>query len=180
MKKTIHKCIQTFDRYPLLLRVLILSGILSAVFWIWYLACWSRLKAELSSTSKKINTIQVILPSLEQRLLSLEKNPNQQTENDRQLKKRDPKSTLISLMSLNHNLSLLEFQGSSMDDTDPNKKLGSTGLVVRFTGDYFSTMDYLRSMEDSPLEIFWDKLDYRVINYPLAEISMHLHLMNNL
>jgi hypothetical protein len=40
-------------------------------------------------------------------------------------------------------------------------------------------MAYLKAIEKLPLEIFWDKIEYQVTNYPMAEILIHIHLVED-
>lgn len=47
------------------------------------------------------------------------------------------------------------------------------GLAITFTGNYLGTVNYLEALEALPWAIVWDKLDYQVKNYPMAEITIH-------
>ena len=39
-------------------------------------------------------------------------------------------------------------------------------MIIKFQGDYFSTMNYLQAIESLPWRISWDRLEYKVIEYP--------------
>lgn len=44
-----------------------------------------------------------------------------------------------------------------------------------FNGDYLSTYEYLRSVEDLKWMIFWDEIQYTVTQYPNAEIRLTVY-----
>lgn len=52
------------------------------------------------------------------------------------------------------------------------------GLVITFTGTYNDTVDYLEALEALPWALAWDRLDYQVKNYPLAEITLHTYTLS--
>ena len=47
-------------------------------------------------------------------------------------------------------------------------------IVLKFRGDYFSTMRYLKYIEELPWFLIYDQLDYVVTQYPTAEVSVVL------
>jgi len=47
------------------------------------------------------------------------------------------------------------------------------GLKITFVGNYADTVNYLVALEALPWAIIWDSLDYKVKNYPMAEITIH-------
>lgn len=48
------------------------------------------------------------------------------------------------------------------------------GLSITFTGNYIDTVNYLKALEALPWAIVWDSIDYRVKDYPMAEITIHV------
>lgn len=52
----------------------------------------------------------------------------------------------------------------------------SMSLVVQ--GDFFSTLDYLRSLEDLPWRVHWDSVDYKVDGYPSAETRLQVYTLS--
>jgi MSHA biogenesis protein MshJ len=48
------------------------------------------------------------------------------------------------------------------------------GLAITFAGNYTDTVNYLRALEALPWAIVWDKIDYQVKDYPMAEITIHV------
>jgi len=49
------------------------------------------------------------------------------------------------------------------------------GTELVFDGNYLSTHEYLRSLENLEWMIFWDKLQYVVTTYPNAEVRLIMH-----
>lgn len=43
--------------------------------------------------------------------------------------------------------------------------------------DYFNTVEYLKRIEAAGPGIYWDTLDYKVIEYPQAEVTVNFHTL---
>lgn len=52
------------------------------------------------------------------------------------------------------------------------------GLVIRFEGDYMSTLAYMRELESLEWEFFWDSIEFEVIEYPRGKASMTLYTLS--
>lgn len=52
------------------------------------------------------------------------------------------------------------------------------GMRVVFEGDYFSTKDFLHSLESMPWRFFWDNVEYQVIKYPRARVTITIHTLS--
>lgn len=52
------------------------------------------------------------------------------------------------------------------------------GLVIRFEGDYFSTLNYIRELEALEWEFFWENLEYEVTEYPRGRIMLTLYTLS--
>lgn len=52
------------------------------------------------------------------------------------------------------------------------------GLELRFSGNYSATLAYLKAVEAMPWSFFWDSIDYKVKNYPIAEITLRVHTLS--
>jgi hypothetical protein len=48
-------------------------------------------------------------------------------------------------------------------------------IAWTFTGDYFSTLEYLKQFDTLKWHLFWDDLSYRVSKYPQATVVIELH-----
>lgn len=52
------------------------------------------------------------------------------------------------------------------------------GLFIKLEGNYMSTLEYLKTLESLPWGFFWEKLDYEVMDYPTASISITLYTLS--
>jgi len=52
------------------------------------------------------------------------------------------------------------------------------GLVLKFEGDYMSTLQYLRELEALEWGFFWENLEYEVIEYPKGRVSITLYTLS--
>jgi len=52
------------------------------------------------------------------------------------------------------------------------------GLEIAFRGNYFDTLDYLKQLEKAGYQIFWNSLDYEVLNYPEAKITLSISVLS--
>ena len=52
------------------------------------------------------------------------------------------------------------------------------GLVIKFSGDYMSTLKYIRKLEGLSWGFFWDSLDFEVKEYPDATASITVYTLS--
>lgn len=52
------------------------------------------------------------------------------------------------------------------------------GLLVEFSGDYAATLNFLRALEGMSWQVFWDRLEYEVTDYPQARVILRLHTLS--
>ena len=52
------------------------------------------------------------------------------------------------------------------------------GLIIRFEGDYFSTLDYIRELESLEWDFFWDSMEYEVVEYPRGRVMLTLYTLS--
>lgn len=46
------------------------------------------------------------------------------------------------------------------------------GLEITFSGNFFDVVDYLKQIEKVKKRIIWDSLEYKVLKYPVAEVTL--------
>jgi MSHA biogenesis protein MshJ len=51
-------------------------------------------------------------------------------------------------------------------------------MEIQFSGDYFSTLEYMRKLEKLPWGFFWDKVEFKVKKYPQAKASIRLFTLS--
>lgn len=59
-----------------------------------------------------------------------------------------------------------------------NDELYTHSFRIEFLSDYFSTLHYLSSIEKLPWPIYWDTLEYKVLQYPKADVSITFHVLS--
>ncbi len=52
------------------------------------------------------------------------------------------------------------------------------GLIIEFQGDYFSTLKYLRFLEEITGSFFWDEIAFRQLTWPDAEVTLEIHTLS--
>ena len=52
------------------------------------------------------------------------------------------------------------------------------GLSITLSGNYFNTLNYLKSLESLPWRFNWDSIDYQVIEYPVAKTTINVYTLS--
>lgn len=52
------------------------------------------------------------------------------------------------------------------------------GLVIKFEGDYMSTLAYIQELESLEWGFFWENLEYEVIEYPRGRVAITLYTLS--
>ncbi len=52
-------------------------------------------------------------------------------------------------------------------------------ITIVLLGDYFSVLNYLRALESLGWRLFWDSMEYKVLMYPTAQITIKLHTLSS-
>ena len=61
------------------------------------------------------------------------------------------------------------------------KRISKHGMYIEIQSDYIGTVDYLTTLEKLSWNLYWDSLNYRVLQYPKANVIIKLYvLVNNL
>jgi MSHA biogenesis protein MshJ len=51
-------------------------------------------------------------------------------------------------------------------------------LQIEFTNDYFSTIYYLKRLENISSHMYWDSMEYKVVQYPKANVKIKFHVLS--
>jgi MSHA biogenesis protein MshJ len=83
---------------------------------------------------------------------------------------------LNDMLKQNHKLTLVKLESlpptTLLAEKQQHQPIYKHGLVITFTGSYSDTVHYLETLEALPWAIIWESLDYRVKNYPIAEVTI--------
>ena len=95
--------------------------------------------------------------------------------------------TLISLKSLGVAPLIVAKETEDTESAiEPEQKLTADNidnaykhrLRIEFVGDYFTTLDYLRSLEELEWGFFWDNFEYKVTEYPDARAAIEIFTLS--
>ncbi len=68
--------------------------------------------------------------------------------------------------------------GNTANETNEKSTIYKHGLQVVFEGDFFSTLRYLQALESMPWHFHWDAVDYQVLDFPRARVSIIVHTLS--
>ena len=197
MKASLIQLITKINSLSWRLRVVIFVALLIVIFIAWRSLLWSDLQQkkalitpQLKMATKELKVLQSALQAAKQHWRQQNSTLVLERKTDQMLKKNgnnlvSPKEitrVLEQLLFARHDLVLLELQNMPEKQIQPaNKKLVlyEYGIVLKFRGNYFATLRYLHNLESLAWPLFWDKLDYKVTNYPEAEVTLQLHTVSD-
>ncbi len=52
------------------------------------------------------------------------------------------------------------------------------GVVLRLTGGFVEVLEYLKVLENLPWKFYWEAIDYRVQEYPSAEVEINVYTLS--
>jgi MSHA biogenesis protein MshJ len=61
------------------------------------------------------------------------------------------------------------------DDDEASAQVFRHGVVMELRGGYMSTLRYLEALEELPWRFFFQSIDYEVLKYPEASITLTVH-----
>lgn len=66
------------------------------------------------------------------------------------------------------------------DEAAPHQtyKIYKHGVEIIFEGDFFSTLHYLQTLEDMPWRFYWDTVNYQVLEFPQARVTITIHTLS--
>jgi len=96
---------------------------------------------------------------------------------------------LTSVLERQSGLELISFQnraavplragvaGASVEE-EIDGQVFEHGLVIEFQGDFFSTLKYLRFLEEVSGSFFWDSISFRQVAWPEALVTLEIHTLS--
>lgn len=85
------------------------------------------------------------------------------------------------LLIAKNNLRMISLQTiESKDSIDPitKQKCFEHTLAIKFRGDYFATLAYMKDIAKLNWSIYWDSLNYSVTKYPEAEVTLQIRALS--
>lgn len=178
------------DQLPLVVKGVILAFALGLTFMIWYQAFWVNIQKSLATKNSQIAALKSAIPPLETQIKSLETDTQGILKTRAEIKQEASgelspikvRTMLYELLKATNDLTLIELKNMPPKEINLPQALSQTiehDIDIKFIGNYFSTMHYLQSIEKLPWKIFWDKLEYKVTKYPMAEVTLSIHTIDN-
>jgi len=183
------------NKLPLVARILILLLLLLVIYLGWYYTIWTNLQLASGQTKAAITTLNsdigMLQKQLEQLNTTLKHNkerpviapkPEIAPEQIQLISPADMRQLLGNILTNKYRLVLIKFQNLPMhviETSQLGNKIFEYGIVLQFQGDFFTTYKYLREIENLKWRLFWDKFNYKVIKYPLAEITLQIHTLSD-
>ena len=94
-------------------------------------------------------------------------------------------NALRDMLKQQGNLKLIQLEtlpaspfGESKQQDQPPVRVYQHAMKLTLQGDYFSTLTYLKSLENLPWRIHWDSIDYQVKEYPQAETRIQVYTLS--
>ncbi len=89
---------------------------------------------------------------------------------------------LHDMLKKNNGLKLLKLETlpvTTLSEPNLDKSwIYQHGLSVTLSGNYFNTLNYLKSLESLPWRFNWDTIDYQVKQYPIAETTLLVYTLS--
>ena len=93
---------------------------------------------------------------------------------------------LQSVLERQSGLELISFQNSAAvplriglaEENEVNGQVFEHGLVIEFQGDFFSTLKYLRFLEEISGSFFWDSVSFKKVAWPEALVTLEIHTLS--
>ncbi|HJO11049.1 MAG: hypothetical protein QGG67_14580 [Gammaproteobacteria bacterium] len=63
-------------------------------------------------------------------------------------------------------------------EADVSGQVYEHGLVIKFQGDFFNTLKYLRYFEEITGSFFWDEISFRQLEWPSASVTLEIHTLS--
>lgn len=87
------------------------------------------------------------------------------------------RNTMLSLVSLENQPSVALVKAGDTG-SDASMQVFKHGLHMVFEGDFLETVEYLRSLERLDANFFWESLDFQMVEYPRARISLDIYTLS--
>ncbi|MFH1334779.1 MAG: hypothetical protein ABIH77_05765 [Pseudomonadota bacterium] len=204
MKALLFKLKSTISYLTLRERIFLFAVLVMIVFFLWFLIIWRPfqkqrvsnnahllpLKQEVSLLQKELKQSQEHLSqvssttSVPQKELLQEKQKQLRQLLSKMSENLVPTNKMIEVLKdlLDGDrrltfLSLHKLPEQTLAGFGEDFKAYKHGIEIKFRGDYFSTLNYLKEIEQSKWHFFMDQLTYQVTTYPYAEITMRVHTL---
>ena len=137
----------------------------------------ARLKEKLKNLDEELSSLSVglikasELPVMLHQMLS-------QTDKLQLLSLTTLPVELVELEATNNNIESQEAEDSKSVEDVKVAQLFKHGVQVKLQGDYAATYSFMKFLEQSQWQFYWDSLDYEVKEYPKALVTLTLFTLS--
>ena len=197
-----NKLQERYDSLTTREKIIVAVALLAALWSIWDSFLYQPFASKQKSLQQQLLGINTQLESQQRILAELERSGNNDPNVDKQLKLNELKAqysrlqeqvmlgskkfvppqlmatALSDMLKQNQQLKLVKLETlpptTLLEAKQQRQPIYKHGLEITFAGNYSETVNYLETLEDLPWAIIWDRLDYKVKNYPMAEVTIRV------
>ena len=140
-------------------------------------------KAQITELQTEIGTVETELQGASQSLIKADQLPLAL----QQVLQKTTQLTLLEATTLPaHELKLAEVISDKANQpaNSATVKAAAAGVfehavILRVSGNYFQVVQFLTALEQLPWRFYWQSLDYKVVEYPNAEIKLRVYTLSS-
>lgn len=133
----------------------------------------ARLDDEIQNLAGDLVTPSQMIPIL---TLVLERQAGLQLLSFKNLEARPLRSGVSNAAQILTDTGAVNFESTSVSEV--SGQVYEHGLIIEFEGDFFSTLRYLRVLEQMTGSFFWDAVSFRQLEWPNAHITLEIHTLS--
>lgn len=138
-----------------------------------------RLRQELAQLQEKLNALDVQLASLAVGLIKVEDLPvmlHQMLAQTQSLQLLSLTTLPVELIELRAEEETTATEGGATDDNGSAQmaQLFKHGVQVKLEGNYSAVYEFLKTLEDSDWQFYWESVNYDVKEYPKALMTLRV------
>jgi|GEM_PF-2258347 len=204
MKQFMGRYAELVNVLPVQIKIIALVMVFGIIFNLWRFVLWSPLQqkkmevvSEISMVEKELTLLRLTIVGLQKRASLHIGQVDQAAVKSLKASPQKVSQVLKSLLVAKYSLKLISLKSTTgisavptvaggvnkgtniVDTVTPanSPKFLEHVIAIKFFGDYFSTLNYLKAIEQLNWPIYWDSLNYNVISYPDAEVSLQIRVL---
>jgi MSHA biogenesis protein MshJ len=195
MKIISPKYEQMLDNFPFQIRLVIIICIFVIIFLLWHSIVWNsgiansnKLNTAIKNSENEVQLLETKLAALKNAKITgnLPQNNLNNTKDlltTKLISNSNVTKILQDMLNSRDSINLLEFkQLPPKRFTKQNistLQLFEHSIIMKFSSDFYSTVKYLDDVAKLKWALFWDSLEYHVIEYPKAEVTLQIHTLSS-
>lgn len=202
----IETLIERFNSLTLRERTILLATVVFIVWGTWDKFVYQPITSKQKQLTDELSEIKIQLSTQEYLATEIEalgkKDPNQANKIELKTVKAELKKlkqqlglgekkfvpaslmakVLGDMLKQNNELKLIQLETLPVTTLSESNQIQSWvyrhGLSITLSGNYLSTLNYLKSLESLPWRFNWDAIDFQVKKYPVAETVLRVYTLS--